>query len=155
MNLYTQLVKHRSLLAAAHDALVACFAWFLAFQMRFNFEMPANFLGSLLLAIAIAVPIQIALFVKVGLYKGVWRFASIPDLKRIIFAAITSAVIITALLLMISLVIVPRSVLLLNPLLLILLMGGSRFAYRDGTSASLAGFRGARKHISAYHNANP
>ena len=130
MNLYTQLVKHRSLLAAAHDALVACFAWFLAFQMRFNFEMPANFLGSLLLAIAIAVPIQIALFVKVGLYKGVWRFASIPDLKRIIFAAITSAVIITALLLMISLVIVPRSVLLLNPLLLILLMGGSRFAYR-------------------------
>jgi FlaA1/EpsC-like NDP-sugar epimerase len=130
MNFYKKLVKYRALLAASHDVLVACFAWFVAFQLRFNFMIPANFSKALWLVMLIAVPIQMMMFVRFGLYKGVWRFASIPDLKRIVLAAITSAVLISALLLMANIIVVPRSVLLLNPLLLILLMGGSRFAYR-------------------------
>jgi FlaA1/EpsC-like NDP-sugar epimerase len=130
MRFYTKLVKHRALLATLHDVLVACFAWFMAFQLRFNFDIPTNFIQSLWITMAIAVPIQMLLFVRFGLYRGIWRFASIPDLKRIVLAALASAVLITALLLIVNIVIIPRSVLLLNPLLLILFMGGSRFAYR-------------------------
>jgi FlaA1/EpsC-like NDP-sugar epimerase len=130
MNLYTKLVKYRAFLAAIHDILVAIFAWLMAYQLRFNFSIPADFWQSLFLIAAIAIPIQLVLFIRFGLYKGVWRFASIPDLKRIIFAATLSALIVTALISMLKIAVVPRSVLLLNPLLLILLMGGSRFAYR-------------------------
>jgi FlaA1/EpsC-like NDP-sugar epimerase len=130
MKLYTQVVKYRSFLAAIHDILVAIFAWFMAYQLRFNFSIPAYFWHSLFLIAAIAIPIQLILFIRFDLYKGVWRFASIPDLKRIIFAATLSALIVTALISMLKIAVVPRSVLLLNPLLLILLMGGSRFAYR-------------------------
>ena len=130
MNLYTKLVKYRAFLAAIHDILVAIFAWFMAYQLRFNFSIPAYFWHSLFLIAAIAIPIQLILFIRFGLYKGVWRFASIPDLKRIIFAATLSALIVTALISMLKIAVVPRSVLLLNPLLLILLVGGSRFAYR-------------------------
>lgn len=130
MNFYRNIVKYRALLAASHDVLAAIFAWLAAFHLRFNFEIPANFYQTLWLVMLAAIPIQMIMFIKFGLYKGVWRFASIPDLKRIVMAAVTSAVLISALLLMLSIIVVPRSVLLLNPLLLILLMGGSRFAYR-------------------------
>ncbi len=130
MNFYKKIVKYRALLAASHDVFAAIFAWLAAFHLRFNFEIPANFSQALWLVALIAIPIQIIMFIKFGLYKGVWRFASIPDLKRIVSAAVVSAVLISALLLMVNITVVPRSVLLLNPLLLILLMGGSRFAYR-------------------------
>ena len=130
MYFYNRLVKHRALFASIHDVLMACFAWFVAYLLRFNFVIPTYFLQSIWLVMLISVPIQMVLFAKFGLYKGIWRFASIPDLKRIVSAIVASGVLISALLLMINTVIVPRSVLLLNPLLLILLMGGSRFAYR-------------------------
>ncbi|PPD11884.1 nucleoside-diphosphate sugar epimerase/dehydratase [Methylophilus sp.] len=70
-------------------------------------------------------------FYSFGLYKGVWRFASLPDLKRIMravaFAALLSA---TFALLVHPSIIIPRSVLILNPILLLVTMGGSRFIYR-------------------------
>ena len=130
MNFYKKIVKYRALLAASHDVLAAIFAWLAAFHLRFNFEIPANFSQALWLVMLIAIPIQMIMFFKFGLYKGIWRFASIPDLKRIVLAAVVSSVLISALLLMVNIIVVPRSVLLLNPLLLILLMGGSRFSYR-------------------------
>jgi FlaA1/EpsC-like NDP-sugar epimerase len=130
MSFYKNLVKYRALFAATHDLLVACFAWFAAFELRFNFDIPAPFIHSLWSVLAIAVPIQTIFFIRFNLYKGVWRFASIPDLKRIVFAVFASAVLIAALLLMTNITTIPRSVLLLDPILLILLMGGSRFIYR-------------------------
>ena len=64
-----------------------------------------------------------------GLYRGIWRYASIPDLKRILFAVGISALAVPAAILMLQLP-VPRSVFLLAPILLALAMGGSRIAYR-------------------------
>ena len=133
------LVKYRASLAMAHDFFVACFAWIIAFLLRFNFDIPAVFVQSLWITLAVAVPIQLLFFVQFGLYKGVWRFASIPDLKRIIFSSIAAGVTISALLLMIKAIITPRSVLLLYPLLLILFIGGSRFVYRAWQEHKLYG----------------
>lgn len=77
------------------------------------------------------IPLQAAIFHGFGLYRGIWRFASIPDLRRIALAAGTVGLAIPALLLMLQrLTEVPRSVLVLHPLLLVLIMGGSRFLYR-------------------------
>lgn len=100
-------------------------------MLRFNFEIPANFYIHLYETIFWVVPAQVFVFIVFGLYQGVWRFASIPDLKRIIKAVTVAAITVAALLLMISpIVVVPRTVLILDPILLVLLMGGSRFAYR-------------------------
>ena len=77
------------------------------------------------------IPLQAVIFHGFGLYRGIWRFASIPDLRRIALAAGTAGLAIPALLLMLQrLNDVPRSVLVLHPLLLVLIMGGSRFLYR-------------------------
>ncbi len=125
------LTNLRSFGAFMHDVVVAYLAWCLSFLLRFNFEIPANFNLHLYETAFWVVPVQVVIFVIFGLYQGVWRFASIPDLKRIIKAVAVATIAIAALLLMISpAVVVPRTVLILDPILLILLMGGSRFAYR-------------------------
>lgn len=125
------LTNLRSFGAFAHDVAVAFIAWNLSFLLRFNFEIPSNFYLHLYETAFWVALLQSAVFVFFGLYQGVWRFASLPDLKRIIKAVVVAATAVAALLFMINpLVIVPRTVLILNPILLVLLMGGSRFAYR-------------------------
>ncbi len=125
------LTNPRSFGAFAHDIIVAFIAWGLSFLLRFNFEIPSNFYTHLYETVFGVALLQSAVFVMFGLYQGVWRFASIPDLKRIIKAVIVAAITVAALLFMINpIVVIPRSVLILNPILLMLLMGGSRLAYR-------------------------
>ena len=125
------LTNLRSLGAFVHDVTVALVAWCLSFLLRFNFEIPASFYVHLTETVFWAVLVQSIVFVLFGLYQGVWRFASIPDLQRIIKAVAIAAIAVAALLLMINPnVTVPRTVLILDPILLVLMMGGSRFAYR-------------------------
>ena len=125
------LTNLRSFGAFAHDVAVAFIAWNLGFLLRFNFEIPSNFYMHLYETAFWVSLLQSVIFVLFGLYQGVWRFASIPDLKRIIKAVVVASMTVAALLFMLNLpVVVPRSVLILDPILLVLLMGGSRLAYR-------------------------
>ncbi len=125
------LTNLRSFGAFAHDVIAATAAWGLSFLLRFNFEIPVNFYVHLYETVFWVVLVQSVVFVVFGLYQGVWRFASIPDLKRIIKAIMAAGIAVAALLLMIHpAVVVPRTVLILDPILLFLLMGGSRLAYR-------------------------
>ena len=134
------LVNPITFVALLHDIAMASFAWFLAYLLRFNFSIPAEFITSLLQTLPWVVGLQAIVFVYVGLYRGVWRFASVSDLRRIILAVTASAVSIVAVFFMLKLdIIIPRSVLVLDPILLILMMGGSRFAYRAWKDHQLYG----------------
>jgi FlaA1/EpsC-like NDP-sugar epimerase len=125
------LVNSLSLLALFHDVVAICISWLLSFLMRFNFDLPANFIGPFLTFLPFVILIQVCSFIFFGLYRGIWRYASIPDLKRIIKAVMLASLVIACLSLLVRPnIIIPRTVVVLNPLLLILLMGGSRFAYR-------------------------
>ena len=139
-NYWRFLTNLRSFGAFVHDVIVAFVAWGLSFSLRFNFEVPPNFYVHLYETVFWVVLVQGVVFVTFGLYEGVWRFASIPDLKRIIKAVAVAAVAVGALLLTINpVVVVPRTVLILDPILLMLLMGGSRFAYRAWKEHKLYG----------------
>jgi len=125
------ITNPRTFLALSHDIVASATAWVVAYLLRFNFAVPANYEAEMLATLAWVVLLQVGVFVFFGLYRGVWRFASVSDLKRIFLAVGFSAVLLTALFFMIKTdVVIPRSVLVLDPLLLILFMGGSRFAYR-------------------------
>src|SRR5690606_14788690 len=127
-----------------HDAVAAVLAWWLAYLLRFNFQIPAGFVETMWSTAVWVVPIQAFVVVVFGLYQGVWRFASIPDLYRILKAIIFSAFAVAAVLVMVQPDdIVPRSILLLDPILLILMMGGSRVVYRGWKEHQL--YSGANK----------
>jgi len=121
----------RRLIAITHDLAAVIAAWCLGYLFRFNFDIPPEHLASLKATLPWVVLIQAAAFQLFGLYRGVWRYASLTDLWRILLAILAGAAAVPlGLFLLQSLAGVPRSVLLLDPILLLLIMGGSRLTYR-------------------------
>ncbi len=131
MQMLRFLSSPRLFLAVLHDICAVIFAWAFAYYLRFNFNIPAEFAQSMWQNLFWVLPLQVSAFFLFGLYQGMWRFASIPDLKRIFKAIIAAALfIVSALVMYKPFGVVPRSVLILDPILLVLIMGGSRLAYR-------------------------
>ncbi len=118
-------------IAMLHDVIAALFAWWAAYLLRFNFDLPANFRQELWSTLIWVVPLQSAVFWGFNLYRGIWRYASVADLRRILFAVIAATALIPLVLGLFRVqAVVPRSVLVIDPLLLLLIMGGSRLLYR-------------------------
>jgi len=127
------LVRLRSRAGAfAHDVLVIPAAWLGAYWLRFNLDaIPPDLLSTGLGALAVVVPVQAGAYWWFGLYRGVWRFASIPDLMRILRAVVVGvALSMLALFALTRLEGVPRSVPVLYGLLLFAGLSGPRFLYR-------------------------
>ena len=126
------LLNPRSAAALIHDILAAIAAWYLAYWLRFNTDIPEASLNNMLNAMFWVVPLQTGIFLVAKMYRGIWRYASVPDLQRIAVAVALSTLTIALVLLMLPRQEppVPRSVILLDPILLILILGGSRLGYR-------------------------
>lgn len=116
----------------AHDLALIPVAWFGAYWLRFNLDaIPEPILAQAVRLLPIVLVLQGAMFWYFGLYRGVWRFASLPDLVRIIKAVIVGvAATATVLFLITRLENIPRSVFVLDAIILMLLLGGPRFLYR-------------------------
>jgi FlaA1/EpsC-like NDP-sugar epimerase len=121
----------RAWLAFFHDLCAATIAWVAMYWLRFNLDFKEPYLADMWATLAWIVPLQGGIFLAFGLYRGLWRFASVLDLQRIALAAGLGALLIPLVLVMLQLqAVVPRSVLIFYPVVLIFIMAGSRFAYR-------------------------
>ncbi len=126
------LKRRAAMIARLFDISMVPLAWFLAYALRFNFEaMPDE---SHKMAVESLLPlwaVQVLAYRLVGLHRGMWRFASIPDLLRI-FQAVSLGFgffLLTAFLIN-RLEGIPRSITPLYALLLIFLLGGARLGVR-------------------------
>jgi len=123
--------KIKLFLVLLYDCFSVVFAWTLAYYLRFNFNVESQQLSSITVFLPYVTLVQVLIFWMSGLYRGVWRFASMIDLNRIIFSITISSVLIVFLFAFLILKSpIPRSVFFIEPMLLILIMGGSRFFYR-------------------------
>src|SRR5215471_16262023 len=114
----------RAWLALCHDLAATALAWAAMYLVRFNLDFREPYLADMVMTLAWILPLQGTIFVAFGLYRGLWRFASLLDLQRIVFAAGLGALLIPLVLVMLQLhLVVPRIV-------LIFVMAGDRFAYR-------------------------
>ncbi|MRR56873.1 MAG: polysaccharide biosynthesis protein [Deltaproteobacteria bacterium] len=120
----------RSFLALSHDALAVLVAWLGSYWLRFNLDIPQWQWNEAIASVVWLLPLHVGVFWFAGLYRGIWRYASLSDLKRILFAVGLAAVGVGIIVLLLQAAAVPRSVLILHPLLLMGLMGGSRLLYR-------------------------
>ncbi len=118
--------------AFMHDLLMVPIAWFGAFWLRFNLEtIPEPFWGRALALLPLILAIHAAMFLYFGLYRGVWRFASMPDFMRILKAVLVAiAVCVVVVFALTHMEQVPRSAFVLHGLLLLILLGAPRFFYR-------------------------
>ncbi len=115
-----------------HDLLMVPPAWFAAYWLRFNLHrIPDEFFYPALLFLPLVIAIQVSAFWTFGLYRGVWRFSSMPDLIRIGKAVLAGVFFITGSLFLYNrLEGVPRSVMPLYALSLLALLSIPRFMYR-------------------------
>ena len=120
----------RALLAFIHDLAATAVMWLAAYWIRFNFDIPPEFLETSFKALAWVLPLYAAIYLKFGLYRGIWRYASMGDLRRLLIAVTLGATATAGVVYMIQAPGIPRSILLLHPILLLLAMGGNRFLYR-------------------------
>jgi FlaA1/EpsC-like NDP-sugar epimerase len=129
-NLFNRLRSRAA--AMTHDLIMIPVAWFAAYLLRFNLgPIPDVYLNQALLVLPLVALIQGAAFWYFGLYRGVWRFASVPDLIRILKAIVTGVLITAACIFLLTrMQNVPRSIFPLYGVMLILLLGGPRMIYR-------------------------
>ena len=120
------------MLIFAHDLIMVPVAWLGSYWVRFNLSViPEDYLARAVQVLPLVIGVQALTFYMFGMYRGVWRFASLPDLVRIMKAvALGSVIIIVILSLLYRLQQTPRSIVLLYPLLLMILLSGPRFLYR-------------------------
>ena len=83
----THIRNWRAWLAFAHDLCAAALAWVAIYWLRFNLDLKEPYLVDMAWTLLWIVPLQGTIFLAFGLYRGLWRFASILDLKRIVLAA--------------------------------------------------------------------
>src|SRR5919108_3360746 len=86
----------RTVLVFAHDAVAAGFAWIAAFWLRFNLDVPVEHHAAMFDPLPWVVLVHAAVFWALGLYRSLWRYASLPDLQRIVIAVGISALAIPA-----------------------------------------------------------
>ena len=128
---FTDKISPRGLVAYAHDIAMAGLSFALALYLRLGDDITLYNLDPLIQGGIIFVAISAVVFWFSGLYRGVWRYASINDLL-----AITRAVTITVLTFLLVMFLwtrflhLPRSIIPINWFVLIALLGGPRFLYR-------------------------
>jgi FlaA1/EpsC-like NDP-sugar epimerase len=133
MSLYGKFGRLRTRTAAfVHDLTMIPLAWMGALWLRFNLEsVPETYLSAAWSALPAVLFMQGVVFWYFGLYRGVWRFASLPDLLRIVKAiAVGVCLVALGLFLATRMHGVPRSVFPLYAVLLLVLLGGPRLLYR-------------------------
>lgn len=119
-------------LAFVHDALWIAPAIVVAYSVRFNLEWHgAAMVDDLRYLLPTALVSHSVCFWLFGLYRGVWRFASVPDLVRILKSvAVGAAFAVSGAIAFDRLQGVPRTVLVLYPLFLALGLSVPRLLYR-------------------------
>jgi len=129
--LLSRLTYKRRVLEVLLDLMVISFAYYLAFNLRFEFQLSDSLINLFLTSLPLVVTATYAGFFLFGIYRGLWRHTGLEDLVRI-----AKAVACGTFLSMIALILVyrfdgySRIVFIVYGLLLFLGVAGSRLSFR-------------------------
>jgi FlaA1/EpsC-like NDP-sugar epimerase len=125
-------VYRNRLIAMIADIMAIVLAFLASYAFRFSFESsPPSGFASFYHFLWILLPIQFLFCILFGLYRGVWRFASLADLLRIIKTVAAGTVFLVFLwFLFKDREVLPRSVPILYFIFLTIFMGTTRLSYR-------------------------
>jgi O-antigen biosynthesis protein WbqV len=126
-----KLTLNRWQVAFAHDLFMAATSFVLSLYLRMGdtlLDLPWTFVGQ---SAAIFTGICAMVFWPMGLYRGVWRYASINDVIQMTKAVTLVILIFLPMLFFVTRAeFLPRSLPIINWFVLLALLGGPRFAYR-------------------------
>jgi O-antigen biosynthesis protein WbqV len=125
-------LRGKANVAFVHDIVMAGLSFWLALYLRVGAETTGYYGQTVLLpGIALIVAIAAVVFWGLGLYRGIWRYASVEDLLGLTRAVtLIILVFVPVMFLLTRAAELPRSVPVINWALLLLMLGGPRFIYR-------------------------
>ena len=126
-----KFVSRRAATAYTHDIVMAAISFWLSFYLRVGDDI-AHYSHELIWSYDLAFAATAAgVFYASGLYRGIWRYASLPDLIGLARAVTLVVLIYFPLMFLVTrLEALPRSIVGINWLVLMALLGGPRFIYR-------------------------
>jgi FlaA1/EpsC-like NDP-sugar epimerase len=125
-------VNARRLGQAGVDACLLALAYYLAYVLRFDGDVPLRYERLFEDTIPLVVAMKLVIFAMFGLYSKLWRFVDQRDFETILKAVVVSTVglIVVLFLFSIGRADPPRSVVALDFLLALVFTAGARFAVR-------------------------
>ena len=127
------------------DLALVAVAWWLAFWLRFNLDIPPEFQS--LVAHTLHWPL-LSFGISLlgwGVYRHIWRYTSVAELTRLVYGVVFGSLLTAFAVLMLRVESFPRTVLLLQPVLALVLLGAVRvaarmvFTHRSSRGALLTG----------------
>src|ERR1700759_4677255 len=126
--------------AFLHDVLMAGLAFILAMYLRVGSEAFGPYRRPMLQGLPISMGSAARSFRLIGLYRGLWRYASGRDLMSILKAVLLALLIFLPVMFVKNrLELFPRQVLLILPLVLMIFLAGPRLLYRMAKDRSAPG----------------
>ena len=112
------------------DLLLVALAWWAAFWLRFNLDIPAGFAGLALESMPWVMAAFAVGLLSTGVYRQVWRYIGLHELRQLTIGVALGSVLATAAILMLRLPNFPRTVFLLQSMLVLILLGAARASWR-------------------------
>lgn len=137
-------------IAAAIQSAIFLLAGITAFLLRFDFNIPLNFRTDLTVAVCMWVLVKTPVFHYLGLNRGWWCNASIPDLLRLTVGNVLGSVLGGLAILVVAPPGFPRSLYVLDFLLCLMMTAGIRIAARVAFELSGAHRSGTGKRTLIY-----
>lgn len=119
-------------LVVLHDIVMVVLAWQGLILFRYASIGGSAPSHGFLVETGLVVVVQVTVFWRMGLYRGLWRFASLPDLKNILMSSVVGGLVVALLLFLFydRAEGVPRMALVLYPVVLAALLGAPRLLFR-------------------------
>ena len=125
------ILKYRRLIIVIFHLCLVMLSYLFAFSLRFDFNMPKEYVFILFKALPILMITKLSIFYYFGIFEGLWRYVGMDDLWQIIKAnCIATAVFFTAEALIFGLQGFPRSVFIVDFVMCTSLTSGVRFFTR-------------------------
>ena len=130
----TFAINERAVIAFFHDATMLVLSWVITFLLlkQVQIGQPDAIFAALTFTLAVALPVQATISTIFGMYQGLWRYASLPDVQRIVLSVLAGSS--ASALILWSIDGIHQlgfAHFFIQALLLITLMAGSRIFYRS------------------------
>jgi FlaA1/EpsC-like NDP-sugar epimerase len=139
-------INERAVLAFTHDVLMLILSWVVTLSLFSNASLAPpqiDIATGTWVLFAVAIPVQTCVSIIFGMYQGLWRYASLPDVQRIVASVLAGSIAIAMTLWSGKwLGGLEFAHFFVQALLLIVLMAGSRIGYRSWKEWRLYGRAG-------------
>ena len=147
-----QGIRNRYIFIFDMIMIVVCLVVSYLLRFEFNLALAGMYLSSAIWMLVLCLIIKPLVYIRFGLYRHLWAYASIDELRLIVMAVATSSVSVTLIMLLLQRLNVftgfPRSVPIIDFLLSLLAVGGIRMGIRLVASQKAArATRAAQKYM--------